>query len=192
METLNYHREIADGDFPDSCVRCGAGGTLLTRIVLTTPIPVLGGPFQYGEVALPMCPEHVKAPLVSLSYPGVRQFTEDGVIVTNVSAAFVQALTRHRESQRHKRRQRGEPEPPPLRLAPAGPPQLSPERQRAYRLFIVACIVAAILAGVIIGGLVVLLGPKGKDRHPGAAPQVPAPQNIPQAPRPLAPDGGIP
>ncbi len=86
MDTLIYHGEIENGDFPDSCVRCGAGGTALTRIVLTTSIPVVGGPFQSQDVELPMCAEHVNAPLVSLNYPGVREFTEEGIIVKNVSA----------------------------------------------------------------------------------------------------------
>ncbi len=192
MDTLIYHHEIADGDLPDSCVRCGADGTVFTRIVLTTSIPVLGGPIQYSEAALPMCPEHVKAPMVSLNYPGVREFTEEGIVVKNVAAEFVEALEKHREVQRQARRQRGEPEPARARISPAGPVQMSPERERAYRLFIVACIVAAILAGVAIGGIVLLVVPKNNGRPPAAAPKVPPPQNALQGPKPLGPEGGFP
>ena len=191
MDTLIYHFEIANGDFPDSCVRCGGGETVLTRIVLTTSIPVLGGPFQYSEVALPMCPEHVKAPLISLNYPGVREFAEEGIVVKNVAAEFVEAVEKHRDVQRRARQQRGEPEPPRGIVAPAGPMQMSPERERAYRRFIIACIVAAILAGAAIGGIVLLVVPKSNGRPPAAAPKTPSPQNAPQGPGPLGPNGGI-
>jgi hypothetical protein len=182
MDTLIYHHEIANGDLPDSCVRCGAGGTELTRIVLTTSIPVLGGAFQSSEVALPMCPEHVKAPIVSLKYPGVREFTEEGIVIKNVSAEFVAALAEHREVQRRERQARGEPEPSRMRIAPAGPVQLSPERERAYRRFVMACIVAAILGGAAIGGIVLVVVPKNNNRPPNAAPKAPPPKGVLQNP----------
>jgi hypothetical protein len=174
MDVLIYHREVEEGDFPDCCVCCGAGDTALTAIVLTTAIPVFGGPFQYQEVSLPFCPEHARAPLVSFNYPAARRFTEEGVVVKNVAPEFVDALEQHRERTRRRRR-RGEVDPAPPRRAPqAGPARPSPERERAYRLFIIGCIVAALLGGAAIGGIVILVGPKGK--------------NVPAASRPQPPD----
>ena len=179
MEVLVYHREVEEGDFPDCCVRCGAGRTVLVPVVLTTRIPVLGGSVQYQEVELPFCPAHVKPPLVSLNYPAARAFTEKGVVVTNVAPAFVGALEEHREEARRRRRRRGEPEGPPARrVQPAAPPKPSPERERAYRLFVIGMIAAALLAGAAIGGIVILAG----KINPSAAatrPQAPESPNAP-------------
>ena len=179
MDALLYHRELQDGDFPDCCVRCGADETELTPLVLSTSIPLTGGPFQYSEVALPMCPEHVRAPIVSLSYPGVREFTADGIVVKNLSEEFVEALKEYRDIKRRRRQERGEPEPPRSVVRPTEQAPLSPERQRAYRMFIVGCIAAALLGGAAIGGIVLLVVPPQKQVPQQAAPQNPRPQNPP-------------
>lgn len=155
MDILIYHHELADGDFPDCCVRCGAGDTEFVPLVLTTSIPLLGGSFEYTEVELPFCPAHVKPPLVSLNYPAVREFTEDGVIVKNVSAEFVDALE-ERRARRPRRQRRAEGKARVRRGPREEPPTPSAEQEAAYRRFVIGCIVAAILTGVLIGVAVVL------------------------------------
>jgi hypothetical protein len=104
MEALLYHHEVDAGDFPDCCVRCGAGETTLKPIVLATNIPWLGGSFQYQDVELPFCPTRVKVPLVSFNYPAAWEFTEKGVIVKNVAPEFVDALETHRAEARRQGR----------------------------------------------------------------------------------------
>lgn len=179
MEVLIYHREVEEGDFPDCCVRCGAGRTVLVPVVLTTSIPVLGGSFQYQQVELPFCPAHVKPPLVSLNYPAARAFTEKGVVVKNVAPAFVDALDECREEARRRRKRRGEAEEPRARRTPpAVSPKPSPERERAYRLFVIGMIAAALLAGAAIGGIVILVG-KVNPSATATRPQTPGAPNAP-------------
>lgn len=172
MDVLIHHRELAEGDFPDACVRCGAGDTEHAPIVLTTSMPVLGGHFRYTNVELPFCPDHVVPPLVSFHYPGVREFTAEGIIVKNVAGEFAAALKDHRARTRRRRQHQGQEEPPADTVLPGIPVDPTPEQERAYRRFVVFAIVAAVLLGLLVGGLVLLVTPRKNDPAPakGAPP----------------------
>lgn len=176
MDVLIYHREIAEGDFPDSCIQCGGRDTELTPIVLTTSIPVFGGSFQYTNVDLPFCPKHVTPPLVSLKYPGVREFTEEGIIVKNASARFVDALENHRKRRPSRRPSKEKPDQ--RKVLPASAIKPSLEQERAYRRFAIASIIGAIVLGLLIAGIVFLVTKFNKSSPPGRAPQTPAKKGL--------------
>ena len=118
-----------------------------------------------------MCPEHVKSPLVSLSYPGVASSPKKGSssrtrplhswrpcgsIANSSGRDGSNAANRNRPACASRGRK--------LRSIVAG------ASASVYRLFIVGCIVAAILAGVAIGGIAMLVVPKDKGRHPNPPP----------------------
>jgi hypothetical protein len=120
MDILLYHEELAGGELPDCCVRCGERDTVFVPTVISTQIPILGGgSFQYQTLELPFCAAHEKPPLVSLSYPGAKAFTAEGVVVTNVCEEFVHAVKRRRKRHPVERAQTLElVEPPPPNLGP--------------------------------------------------------------------------
>ncbi|MCA9072801.1 MAG: hypothetical protein KDA84_27950 [Planctomycetaceae bacterium] len=163
MDTLIYHVELLEQKFPDCCVCCGADDTELEWVDRQDVTFTAGNTYHYSEVLLPFCPAHKKPPVVSLSYPGIRSLTKEGIIVKNVSPEFVDALDHFRNFH------------PPNRTPSSNIPIVTPSDirrgEQAYRRFAIRSLIAAILGGVLIAGIVLGLKSLKKDPPQKAPPQ---------------------
>ena len=156
MDVLIHHRELAECDFPDRCIRCGARDTVLVATVLTTTIPILGGSFQYPTLELPFCVAHEKPPWFSLTYPQARAFTEEGVIIKYASPDFAQALKKHR---RKRRENPAATQTTPVRRAEADRAPRQPVRWYVWALFGLGLVVATAVISVAVAAVVLLTAP---------------------------------
>lgn len=163
MDVLIYHVEVLEQFFPDCCVQCGADETELEWIGRQNVVFTAGNTYHYAEVFLPFCPAHIKPPVISLTYPGIRHLTKDGIVIKNVSGQFVDALEQFRESH------------PPDRMPRADIPTVSPEAlsqgEQAYRRFAMKALIAAILGGVVIAGVGLALRFRNSDPPKEEAPK---------------------
>lgn len=145
MDVLIYHVELLEQSFPDCCVRCGANNTELQWVDRQYVTFTAGNTYRYSEICLPFCPAHVKPPLVSLKYPGVKSVTSEGLVIKNVSPQFVEALQAFRTMH------------PPMRTPRADIPIVTPDAiqrgERAYRRFAAGMIIAAIVFFIVAMGI---------------------------------------
>lgn len=96
-----YWSEIEAHDWPDCCVQCGADGTRLReRKLWVMRYRVFYHVREYLYVDLPFCRLHEKAPFwdyYRLGVPHAKNFTNEGVLMKNVSPVFIEELERHRD-----------------------------------------------------------------------------------------------